>query len=58
VGEGIGVNKLISQIASELNKPAASAQVLPAQEIPVSQGGQIPKRGCQEIRLLKNSPGN
>jgi DNA-directed DNA polymerase III PolC len=33
VSEGIGVNKLISQIASKLNKPAAFAEVLPGQEI-------------------------
>ena len=34
VSEGIGVNKLVSQIASKLTKPAAFAQVLPGQEIP------------------------
>jgi DNA-directed DNA polymerase III PolC len=34
VSEGIGVNKLISQIASKLNKPAAFAEVPPGQEIP------------------------
>src|SRR5271155_3726857 len=33
VSEGIGVNKLVSQIASKLNKPAAFAQVPPGQEI-------------------------
>jgi DNA-directed DNA polymerase III PolC len=34
VSEGIGVNKLVSQIASKLNKPAAFAEVPPGQEIP------------------------
>jgi nucleotidyltransferase/DNA polymerase involved in DNA repair len=34
VSEGIGVNKLVSQIASKLNKPGAFAQVPPGQEIP------------------------
>ena len=34
VSEGIGTNKLISQIASKLTKPAAFAQVLPGQEMP------------------------
>ncbi|MBI3853305.1 MAG: DNA polymerase III subunit alpha [Verrucomicrobia bacterium] len=34
VSEGIGTNKLISQIASKLHKPAAFAQVLPGHEIP------------------------
>src|SRR6201996_5560895 len=34
VSEGIGVNKLVSQIASKLNKPAAFAEVLPGKEIP------------------------
>jgi error-prone DNA polymerase len=34
VSEGIGPNKLISQIASKLNKPAAFNRVLPGQEIP------------------------
>jgi DNA-directed DNA polymerase III PolC len=33
VSEGIGVNKLVSQIASKLNKPAAFAEVLPGHEI-------------------------
>src|SRR5882724_3437944 len=33
VSEGIGSNKLVSQIASKLNKPAAFAQVMPGQEI-------------------------
>ena len=33
VSEGIGVNKLVSQIASKLNKPAAFAEVPPGQEI-------------------------
>ena len=32
VSEGIGSNKLISQIASKLNKPAAFAEVLPGRE--------------------------
>ncbi|MGD0651004.1 MAG: DNA polymerase III subunit alpha [Verrucomicrobiia bacterium] len=32
VSEGIGSNKLVSQIASKLNKPAAFAQVPPGQE--------------------------
>src|SRR5579864_1968743 len=34
VSEGIAVNKLVSQIASKRNKPAAFFQVLPGQEIP------------------------
>ncbi len=34
VSEGIGANKLISQIASKLNKPAAFAEVPPGFEIP------------------------
>lgn len=34
VSEGIGANKLISQIASKLNKPAAFAEVPLGQEIP------------------------
>src|SRR5277367_1130773 len=34
VSEGIGVNKLVSQIASKLTKPAAFSEVLPGQEIP------------------------
>src|SRR5579883_3359891 len=34
VSEGIGINKLVSQIASKLNKPAAFAEVRPGQEIP------------------------
>ncbi len=34
VSEGICVNKLVSQIASKLNKPAALAEVPPGQEIP------------------------
>src|ERR1700733_8746314 len=33
VSEGIGVNKLVSQIASKLTKPAAFAEVPPGQEI-------------------------
>src|SRR5579859_4303711 len=33
VSEGIGVNKLVSQIASKLTKPAAFAEVLPGHEI-------------------------
>ena len=33
VSEGIGVNKLISQIASKLNKPDAFAEILPGHEI-------------------------
>jgi DNA polymerase-4 len=33
VSEGIGVNKLVSQIASKLNKPAAFAEVPPGHEI-------------------------
>jgi DNA polymerase-4 len=33
VSEGIGINKLVSQIASKLNKPAAFAQVPPGGEI-------------------------
>src|SRR6204780_5492311 len=33
VSEGIGVNKLVSQIASKLNKPAAFFEVSPGQEI-------------------------
>src|ERR1700722_10593168 len=33
VSEGIGVNKLVSQIASKLNKPAAFTHVPPGQEI-------------------------
>jgi len=33
VSEGIGVNKLVSQIASKLTKPAAFAQVPPGHEI-------------------------
>jgi DNA-directed DNA polymerase III PolC len=34
VSEGIGSNKLVSQIASKLNKPAAFLHVPPGQEIP------------------------
>src|SRR5476649_2578466 len=34
VSEGIGINKLVSQIASKLNKPAAFTEVRPGQEIP------------------------
>jgi DNA-directed DNA polymerase III PolC len=34
VSEGIGANKLVSQIASKLNKPAAFFHVPPGQEIP------------------------
>lgn len=34
VSEGIAVNKLVSQIASKLNKPAAFLQVPPGMEIP------------------------
>lgn len=33
VSEGLGANKLISQIASKLNKPAAFVQVLPGREV-------------------------
>src|SRR3984957_18966927 len=33
VSEGIGINKLVSQIASKLNKPAAFFEVPPGQEI-------------------------
>jgi nucleotidyltransferase/DNA polymerase involved in DNA repair len=33
VSEGIGVNKLVSQIASKLHKPAAFFEVLPGQEL-------------------------
>jgi hypothetical protein len=33
VSEGIGINKLVSQIASKLNKPAAFVEVPPGQEI-------------------------
>ena len=33
VSEGIGVNKLVSQIASKLNKPAAFTHVPPGNEI-------------------------
>src|ERR1700761_4936257 len=34
VSEGIGINKLVSQIASKLNKPAAFFEVVAGQEIP------------------------
>ncbi len=34
ISEGIGINKLVSQIASKLNKPAAFAEVRPGQEKP------------------------
>src|SRR5437899_2683177 len=34
VSEGLGTNKLVSQIASKLNKPAAFQAVPPGQEIP------------------------
>jgi error-prone DNA polymerase len=34
VSEGIGVNKLVSQIASKMNKPAAFKEVPPGHEIP------------------------
>jgi len=34
VSEGIGVNKLVSQIASKLNKPDAFTEVPPGREIP------------------------
>src|SRR5277367_4691230 len=34
VSEGIGTNKLVSQIASKLNKPAAFAEVPPGHERP------------------------